>query len=139
MTRLRTTVFHYSIIDKTKTLNMRIKIHGHQKTITCINKLQHQYASCRLFQKRPRLPVFHHCGGSRCTPQVYSRDPETHISSHRTMTIVCPARSSLATILAKRPRRWSRPSITLVWVSTMVPSFLGNIFTTEVEYNRCLL
>jgi hypothetical protein len=42
------------------------------------------------------------------------------ISSHRTMTIFCPASSSLATMLQRRPSRWSRPSMTFVAVSTMV-------------------
>jgi hypothetical protein len=54
--------------------------------------------------------------------RCYVREPEMQISSHRTMTIFCPASSSLATMLQRRPSRWSRPSMTFVAVSTMVSS-----------------
>ena len=114
------------------------KVHGNNisTTIVSTNDMTTHNADC--FDSLRR---YHPIGlqGHPLTPSLYSRDPETHISSHRTMTIFCPARSSLATILAKRPRRWSRPSITLVLVSTMVPSFYNNIFPTEGECKRRLV
>ena len=45
---------------------------------------------------------------------VNLHDPDTQTCSHRTITTVCPACNSFATTLARRPRRWSRPSITIV-------------------------
>ena len=46
--------------------------------------------------------------------EEHLHDPDTHTCSHRTMTTDCPACNSFATTLARRPRRWSRPSITTV-------------------------
>jgi len=64
------------------------------------------------------------------TANNYLRDPEMHISSHRTMTMVCPARSSLATMLHRRPSRWSRPSMTFTFVSTMMDRTFYNMLAT---------
>ena len=64
---------------------------------------------------------------------VHSQEPEMHISSHRTMAIFCPARSSLATILAKRPRRWSRPSMTLTDEHTMVEQHTEQCNQNKIE------
>lgn len=43
-----------------------------------------------------------------------SLDPETTMSSHLTITTFCPANNSFATMEARRPRRWSRPSMMIV-------------------------
>lgn len=55
---------------------------------------------------------------SNCS--IYSRDPETQTSSHLTMITFCPANNSFATTEARRPRRWSRPSIITVVSNMMI-------------------
>jgi hypothetical protein len=67
----------------------------------------------------------------------YLQEPDTTISSHRTITIFCPARSSLVTMLAKRPRRWSRPSMTFVSVRTMVTISINNMMDKDLRAGVC--
>lgn len=52
------------------------------------------------------------CFGRRNVRFALKNSPEMLSDSQRTTTIFCPFSSCLATVLARRPRRWPLPSMT---------------------------
>lgn len=89
-----------------------------------IAHILHGYVSLMKDKKKSTIKLvislkLHESSSGSQQYKVNVHEPEMHISSHRTMTIDWPASNSFETILHKRPRRWSRPSMILVADNTM--------------------